>query len=149
MRTYNLKAVTQKDKDLLFLWANDSECRKNSLNTSEITYQEHCIWFDKKLSDESCFMYLYFVEGKPAGQIRIETEKDISIISYSIAKEYRGKGHGSRMISMVEDEVRGKLRCLHAIVKKENIASQNIFEKNGYVQSEIPEGWLFEKKIKE
>lgn len=142
-----LRKVTKKDKDLLFQWANDSECRKNSLNTSEITYQEHCIWFDKKLSDENYLMYLYLVEGEPAGQIRIEIEDEIGVISYSVAREYRGKGYGSRMISMVEDKVRGKLRCLHAVVKKENTASQNIFKKSGYDQDEIPEGLLFVKKI--
>lgn len=142
-----LRKVTKKDKDLLFQWANDSECRKNSLNTKMITYEEHCTWFDRKLSDENCLMYLYLVEGEPAGQIRIQIEDEIGVISYSVAREYRGKGYGSRMISMVEDEVKEKLQCLHAVVKKENTASLNIFKKSGYVPSEIPGGLLFIKNI--
>lgn len=142
-----LRKVTKKDKDLLFQWANDSECRKNSLNMAQISYEEHCKWFESRINSVLCNMYIYMYRGEPVGQIRIECKDDEGYISYSIAKEHRGKGHGDALLKLVEQEMQGKVKYLTAVVKDDNIASKRRFEENGYGKSEVPEGVFYRKKL--
>ena len=142
-----LREVKIKDKDLLFEWANDSECRKNSLNSNLITYEEHCAWFDRKLNSECCKMYIYLYQKQEAGQIRIDIQGESGQISYSIAKEYRSQGHGKKILHLIEKEMLGKVKYLTAVVKEDNIASQLKFEQNNYEKEENENLIFYKKKL--
>ena len=44
----SLRKATEADSKLYFHWANDPETRANSINTSEIEWKDHLIWFNNK-----------------------------------------------------------------------------------------------------
>lgn len=131
-----LVEVTVDDIDLLFKWANDSECRRNSFNSEKIIYSEHKKWFNKKIEDNNCKMYLYRYNTEYIGQIRIEIQGVEAFIDYSIKREYRGKGHGIKILELLEKKILEldniKIDCLVGEVKIDNIASQKVFEKLEY-----------------
>lgn len=142
-----LRKVTEKDRDLLFEWANDSECRKNSLNSDLIPYELHCAWFESKLDSPFCDMYIYMYQGKEAGQIRIDYQDKNGQISYSVAKEFRGQGHGRAILQLIEEKMVGKIEYLTAIVKFDNIPSQLKFEQNGYEKEVLGDIIAYKKRV--
>lgn len=144
---YELRKVNEKDKDLLFQWANDSGCRENSFHQDTISYKEHCDWFAAKFADEKCDMYLYCEQETPIGQIRIDWEGESGLISYFVVSEYRGQGHGSNMLRLVEGTVAGKGKSLTGCVKRDNIASQIAFQKNGFTRIEEDSYYRYCKMI--
>lgn len=136
--------------DLIYEWVNDDEVRKNSFNNNKITYEEHVKWYFNKLKDFNCYMYLLTKSDKNIGIVRIEKKENENLISYSIAKEYRGKGYGYKLLSRVEKELMKKYKdiVLTSYVKKENISSINIFKKLNYkIVKNDYDKIVFEKRI--
>lgn len=130
-----LRPVIEGDCDLLFTWVNDESVRQNAFNTSKISYEEHKKWFKSKLNSNSSIVYICYLEEKPMGQIRIDIEGNAGVISYSIAREFRGKGYGTEVLKKVVDIIKAdnvKVGELIGKVKHSNIPSQRAFEKAGY-----------------
>ncbi|MCM1498872.1 MAG: GNAT family N-acetyltransferase [Clostridium sp.] len=144
---YKLQRVCEKDRDLLFEWANDKLCRENSFSSEPISYEEHCKWFSLKLADPMCYMYIYYYENIPIGQVRVDCEAETGCISYFVVCEYRGQGHGHNMLQLVEGEMQGKIEKLIACVKYDNIASQMVFKKNNYTEVEEKDYVRYWKEI--
>ena len=140
-----LRTVSEADCRLLFDWANDPEVRKNSFSTEPIPYEIHVSWFQRKLEDSACMMFIYMVGSEPAGQVRVELENGAGLISYSIAKEFRGKGYGKKMLLEIEEKLVGQVEVLNAQVKTDNKASQFVFERLGYQCMESDEMLVYKK----
>lgn len=134
-----LRDVNTQDKELLFDWCNEKECRKNSLNQGKISYEQHSKWFAKKINSPNCFFYILMRNNTAVGQIRIDEVNGIGTISYSIELNYRGKGYGKKILSLIESEkiIKRKIYYLKAIVKKNNRISQLCFQQLGYHLVEI------------
>ena len=133
-----LRQAEEQDMDLLFQWANEKKVRKASFCSEPISIEQHKKWFQNVMTSNNIHQYIYSMNGNPIGQVRITVEDDAAVISYSIAKEHRGKGYGKRMVELLEQEVRNnhpEISELHAYVKKENIASQKVFERLGFEKS--------------
>lgn len=134
MSDYLRKAV-KEDMDLLFAWANDPKVRKNSFFTAQISYEEHQKWFLELIRDASRKQYIYMVDKVPAGQIRVELDKERAEIGYSVCAEYRGCGYGKRMLALLPGQLKKDapgVQILTAKVKEGNLASEGVFTKNGY-----------------
>lgn len=142
-----LRPAMFADCDLLFQWANDSDVRINSFHSEPIEYHTHVQWFQSKLNSTDCDMYLYVCKQTAVGQIRLDYRNGKGQISYSIAKEYRGQGYGKKMLFMIEKEVEKKVQYLTAFVKKENQASQLVFERLGYVRADQEDIIFYQKKL--
>lgn len=135
-----LRRVTETDKERLFHWANDRQVREASFQTGEIAWGEHEAWFDRMMRDEKVCQFIYEQDGIPVGQVRLNLENQTARISYSIAKEYRGKGNAKRMLHCMEKEIRNgypMVKELVADVKCENAASRSVFEQLGYGETKI------------
>lgn len=147
---FELVQVSIKDIDLLYEWANDSECRKNAFNSEKIEYEIHKKWFLKKLNDKNCKIYLYIYNNNAIGQVRIDIHGSNALIDYSIKKEYRGKGHGIKILQLLEEKITQlkstKIRSLLGEVKNDNLASQKVFIKLGY-SCEMKDNYVSYKKI--
>lgn len=131
-----------EDADLLYIWRNEDECRKNSVNTGYIEYKEHCKWLAGKLNSDTCNIFICIKEhngsNKPVGQVRVDYVKyRYGEISYSIGKEYRCNGYGTKILKLIEGmkEIKANVDKLCAIVKTNNLVSQKCFENLGYVKS--------------
>lgn len=130
-----LRDVTYEDKDLLYNWANDEDVRKNSFSTRSISYDEHCIWFDNMMKNESIVQWILQEDEKPVGQIRITINGSEGSIGYSVCVDRRGAGLGKIMLSIAIEKLSEDypvVKKLVAKVKPENIASLKVFENNGF-----------------
>ncbi|MEG0962472.1 MAG: GNAT family N-acetyltransferase [Lachnospiraceae bacterium] len=144
-----LRKAQEIDADILYEWANEAECRKNSFSMEPIAYEEHIRWLKRTLQDKKIQLYIGMSGENPIGQIRLNMKENTTgeryenqaIISYSIVAKQRGKGFGRILLELAEEKLKETAPTIKRMVgevKKDNIPSQKAFEKNGY-----------EKRIKE
>jgi RimJ/RimL family protein N-acetyltransferase len=127
-----LRAAEWSDARLLWVWANESVTRNNSLNGAAITWSDHESWFAKKLSSPDCRIWIMQCEEEAVGQIRYERiTEDTAEISFFIIARLRGKGFGSLLLRVSEPNAVAALsiKRLRAIVLVGNHASRRLFEK--------------------
>lgn len=141
----NFRSAEFTDADLLLEWTNDVEVRRNSFNQTKIGYNDHIRWLKCKLADDNTRLYIIEVDGKPAGQIRIDVVNGTPVINYSLSKEFRGRGLGTQVLKEIGPHLKRcgfRHNCLIGKVKKENTASHRAFEKAGYSVVEQNEDYL-------
>lgn len=134
MREY-LRAAEEQDMELLFVWANEPEVRRNSFSTKEILYEEHQKWFTDLLNREDCRQYIYMQDNDAVGQIRITKQGEDAEIGYSIRADKRGMGHGKKILQLACEKVSQdfpEVKKLTAKVKPNNKVSQRAFIKTGF-----------------
>lgn len=149
MEKLYLRKANNDDKEILFIWVNDRKCRENSFTKEVIRWEQHEAWFDEVTHSESVWIYIVMIENKAIGQVRLEVESGRGIISYSLAKEYRGFGLGKYVIQLLENKVLSEVqRCdeIYAEVRSNNIASQRVFEELDYVSMAIDNYIVYIKK---
>ena len=140
-----LRKCNYNDLDKIFKWINDVEVRKNSFNSSYISYESHIRWFNEKIN--------ILNDNKEIGTIRLEKKDSKAIISYLIDNKYRGHGYGNETIKLIKKEaIINNIDILEASVKKDNMLSRKIFINNGFFEIEENDKYLylyFLKKEKE
>lgn len=144
------KLIDEQDCDMLFTWANDKAVRENSFNSEEINYENHREWFLNKLKSEYVKIFIALENDRAIGQIRIDIKEDVGTIGYSVAKEFRGKGYGTKILielSFFINKLDLKANTLLGRVKYSNLASQRAFEKAGYSRENLEEYIEYTKKI--
>lgn len=95
------RKAENKDCELLYRWANNSDVRNNSFNPRRITWDEHRKWFSSKLIDPESFLFIFESEELiPLGIVRIERIRENRVIGVTVAPEFRGQGIGSRIIEL-------------------------------------------------
>ena len=145
-----LREVDAGDVELLFRWANDKTTRQNAFNSQQITLEEHKRWFANKLTSDETIIYIYCIDDIPIGQIRIDIGDNCGMISYSIDTDFRSRGHGSKIIELLESKITmelPKVKTLVARVKKDNEASNRIFERLQFQKVEKEEYYEYEKEL--
>lgn len=147
---FTLRLCDYNDMDLVFEWVNDPSVREQSFSQDPITYKEHVNWFNKQMSANPYYYFIAEYGNQPVGQIRLNLYNDTFIISYLIAKEYRGQGHGKRILNEIELEVLKQVSKAKLLgeVKKDNLASQKAFMSLGYECSEHEDHYTYTKTLK-
>lgn len=138
----NFRKVQISDCDLIYSWANEYEVRNNAFNSNEIKYENHKRWFYSKLNNPNSVIYVILDNNTPIGQIRIDIENNEGKIDYSIDYKYRGKGYGTRSLSLIVNRIKEdflNIRKIIGQVKYNNISSQKVFEKLDFVKEEKKE----------
>ena len=132
-----LRKAVEEDCDILFDWANEEECRKNSFSTEPIPYENHCNWVKNQLVRKDSDLFI-LQEDEPVGMLRLDYQGDGATISYSIARNLRGKGYGKKILQLAEEFVRENRseKYLMGEVKKENSISRYLFTLLGYQETE-------------
>jgi RimJ/RimL family protein N-acetyltransferase len=131
------RLVEPRDEELLLCWANDPLVRSNSFAQESISPGNHHRWFQKRLADDACRIYVLETElGHAVGQVRFELEGERWVIDYSIDARFRRRGLGGAVLStaietLVKDVGTAPLR---ARVKTQNMASLKVFESLGFVR---------------
>lgn len=133
MKKYILIEAKPEDCKLLFEWVNEVEVRKNSKNTTLITWENHKIWFNKKLSSQDSLIYLLTDGENKIGQVRIDYDvnEDKWDIDYSIESQFRNNGFGTLIIGLLLNKHNNF--SFRAVIKRENISSINVFVKLGFI----------------
>ena len=127
-----LRKADNNDAELLFNWVNDTNVRKNSINPEPINWENHLIWFNKKINDNNSKILILFSPEYLLGQIRIDLVDAYWNIDYSIDNEFRGIGLGKEMVKLLLKMY--EFYNFKATVKKENLASIKIFQNLGFKQ---------------
>lgn len=138
MKNIWIRKCEYKDCEFLYKLANDKLCRENSFNSDFIEYNIHKIWFNKSLKSNDRKIFIVQYMNKDIGQIRMDfIHKNCAEISYSLDKEYRGKGIGTYIVALIKDIIKDKYKNIKVIqgkVKFSNISSRKVFLKNGYLE---------------
>lgn len=136
-----LRPAEEKDRRLLWEWANDPEVRASSFSPETIPWETHVAWFDAKLNamrGPGSKNVIYIAEsedGSPIGQIRFDVRPDGDLeVGVGLDKKMRGLGMASQVIeSGVRHAItKGPWICIHAFVKPGNIASVKAFERAAF-----------------
>jgi UDP-2,4-diacetamido-2,4,6-trideoxy-beta-L-altropyranose hydrolase len=132
----NLRLATPEDCRLLWEWANDLTVRDSAFNQNPIPWDEHKNWFQQKLSDSNCLIYIVLNEqGTPIGQMRFDMDSEGSAeLDISIAVKERNKGYGIAALQLAcrYTAQEFSIRKVLAHIKEENKASINAFTKAGF-----------------
>lgn len=98
----------------------------------------------KSILENKAVMLLVFTDEKLIGISVIElgkrTERHIGIFQISIAKDYRGKGIGRKLMEQIEMEAIKKLEGLEILalgVFACNIKAREMYRKSGYIEEGI------------
>jgi len=145
-----LRLATQEDCDLLFEWANDVECRKNSFSQEKITYETHVRWFHARLQDMNSNLFLAVEDSTEVGMLRLDYDQNKAVISYSVAVKERKKGYGKEILQLAEKYVREhkeNIQVLSGQVKRDNVISMHKFEELGYEKKECEQCVRYTKKL--
>jgi UDP-2,4-diacetamido-2,4,6-trideoxy-beta-L-altropyranose hydrolase len=128
-KEWEVKSVTKSDSELLWIWANDSQIRENSLKKNKIAKKDHEKWFKNKLNDKKCTLYIVFIENQPVGQVRFDVERKFAYIDFSIAKHFRSRKLGRKLLYLSIEKFRqhSVLSLLGEVIPG-NITSEQIFE---------------------
>lgn len=130
-----LKEATKEDAQLYYEWANDPVVRQMAFHTEPIPWENHIKWFSSKVTSEKTQLLLCFSQDRPIGQVRFDIlEGGEAEIDISIAKDFRSKGYGKKMLIAAieyENSVYG-IKVFVSEVKVENSSSQGLFLSSGF-----------------
>ena len=133
---FYLEEAQYSDKIQLLDWANEFNVRKNSLNSNIITQEDHDEWFESKIKNPNCKIYIAKnIISNNLGQIRLDLKNNIWYIDYSVDYSIRGLGLGRLLVQKVIEL--NPNSSFAAIVKLENLASIKIFESLGFNKTKI------------
>ncbi len=131
-----IRAANRDDRKLLWEWANDPEVRAVSFHSDPIPWEDHVRWFDRKLGEENCVLYIACNQsGSPIGQVRFDLDAAKATISISLGRHFRGRGLGVEVLRAACRQFFSLRRgsVVHAWVKQGNEASLRAFRKAGFL----------------
>lgn len=127
-----LRDVTIEDVEIIFEWRNDLTARCNSFSNSIIDIESHIEWFNRKLAEPDCYMYILMDGEECVGQIRVDKVGDVGEISYIIAPDKRKMGYGKKILKLIEESADENIKVLTGFVKIDNQPSRRCFTYNNY-----------------
>lgn len=132
-----LRKVEIRDIDDVFRLSNEDYVRKYSINKDKIKWEDHVKWFERIIqSPDDLFYVITNPDNTFLGQIRYKIEDAEATVSVSLSKEILGKGLSypliKRSLEMLKNDS-GKINKVIAFISKENIPSQKLFTKAGFV----------------
>ncbi|UYZ64519.1 UDP-2,4-diacetamido-2,4,6-trideoxy-beta-L-altropyranose hydrolase [Hymenobacter weizhouensis] len=137
MLAYELTArrATAADMEQYLAWANDADVRRNAIQQEPIRWEQHQVWFTRRLHDPDTLLYFFELQDQPVGQVRIEFTGSEGLIDYSVAAGFRGQGLGLAVLRRAVLELRHNRPApwtLVAQVKAGNLPSRRVFERLGF-----------------
>lgn len=122
-------------------WANDPTVRATAFSTEPIAWEDHVIWFSRKLQDPDCYIFVAAgPDGESIGQVRFDVRDGAEAeIDVSVEKSKRGLGYGDKLIRAGVDEIFriSPVRRVRALVKADNPGSARAFEKAGFQKHQV------------
>ncbi|QNF34192.1 UDP-2,4-diacetamido-2,4,6-trideoxy-beta-L-altropyranose hydrolase [Adhaeribacter swui] len=140
-----LRRAQASDVQLLFQWINDPVVRRFSLHPDPIPLNTHTTWFQYKLTDKNCFIFIAEIYREPVGMIRFDVNinnKNEAVISYLIDQNFRGKGLGTLMLQAGLKNLKKaapQITTVSGLVQPENNASIKAFTKAGFSVESNPD----------
>lgn len=121
-----IRRATMHDARLLHRWRNDPLTRATSVDGGEVAWETHLAWLEASLGSPTRTILIAESDGVAVGTVRIDAGPETEL-SWTVAPEQRGKGHGTRMVALAAPAGR-----LIARIKRDNLASRHIAEAAGF-----------------
>ena len=135
-KNLSIRPARADDAGLLWKWANDTSVRERSFNKQPIAWQSHLDWFSHRLASSDTRFYLLIENEEPVGQIRFDRDEaeNSAEISFSVAREHRGKGFGIEILRLTVKQALKDLDCekITAVVIEGNEVSSKAFIRAGF-----------------
>ena len=118
------------DKKFVFNVRNNDLSIKNSLNNNPISWEQHCLWYEKTITNVNNLFYIFSLDADLIGYFRADESNKVSV---ALDKKYVGKGLSTEVIRLGTIEVvNTRKSVLVAEIKKTNVPSIKSFTKAGY-----------------
>lgn len=136
-----LRAIELHDADILQAMMNDPEIENMMWGYSfPVAHHQQIRWIENLSNERSTFRAMIDVDGTAIGTIiltDIDMRNGTAEIHIKLSNaSARGNGHGTdavqALLSYVFDTLR--LNCIYCRIKEDNIASQRLFEKCGFIK---------------
>ena len=130
-----MRRARSEDAAAVFSLANDPIVRAVSFASDPIPFEEHLVWFERRIAEPGCLFLLFYDGAVLAGQIRFTLSGfDEAELSISVASDYRGKGLARGMMRQALDNMRETRFCKRVLahVKPDTEASNRFFERCGF-----------------
>lgn len=128
-----IREGTLAECKFVYTLSRDKLVRDNSFDQSEIDMESHIEWYNNLLVDPNRHIFILSNEGVDYGIVRFTKEKDYWVVGISIIPEFRGKGFAEKTLKSAIDYLDNESLGIHAFIKKSNLASIRVFEKNDFV----------------
>lgn len=130
--------ASKEDKKSIYDLSNKDYVREMSLNNRNISMEEHEKWFSSTLRNKNIdFFVIKNNYNQLLGQARFNIiQKNIAEISISLDEKIKGTGKGTFILKRSMDFFLSKFPQIFKIIayiKRENISSIKIFEKNNFI----------------
>ena len=142
------RLACRADSNDIFSWRNDLTTRRSFFSSSEVSWKEHCDWFEKKLSSSSKIIILH-KDNTKVGVVRYDKKDSSFYVSINTNPSQRGKGLSSDML-IVSEELLPKESLplvLKAEILKSNKYSKQSFTKAGYDLLNEEQNFFIYKKL--
>lgn len=133
-----LRQARPPDCEMLWKWASDPVTRANSFSSNPIPWEDHRNWYAARLGDTACLLFIACdAVDRAVGYIRFDVAGGEATISICVAPEHRGAGLGRVMIVIAAGKLlkEGRVRCIHAYIRPENLASIKVFAGAGFEEA--------------
>lgn len=137
----SVRSALLSDVEIYYEWVNDPVVRESAFNEEPIGWESHILWFNKKISDSSTFLYIVEnLDNVPIGQVRFELKDTDARLDYSIDKLHRGKGLA---VGFLEAAINNFLRdcevvkTITAEIKPSNKVSVHVLLKVGFFRIDL------------
>lgn len=130
-----LRRAGPEDAALLWEWASDPGTRLQSFRPEPIAWSGHLEWLDARLGSEGCRIWILEEEGVPLGSVRYDArEAGCAAISFSVARGFRGRGVGTRLLLASWPQACAELGvgAVEGVTFADNPASARAFVKAGF-----------------
>lgn len=132
-----LRAATIDDISQVFEWQCAPQTRRYALNRNIPTLLEHTDWMTRKIASQDDYFYIIELnEGakvSSVGVVRLDlSAENTYTISIFVAPNQYGKGVAKEALAIL-DKLHPSI-IINAVVLKENIASQTLFSRAGYIK---------------
>jgi UDP-2,4-diacetamido-2,4,6-trideoxy-beta-L-altropyranose hydrolase len=131
-----LRAATTRDARRLWLWRNEPGARAMFGDPSPVPWDSHTAWLATRLADPGTLIVIVEADGRSCGSVRFQVElTGTAVVSIAMAGHVQGRGYGTEALAMACREAFARRFCetIEARVKRDNIPSQRMFLKGGFV----------------
>ncbi len=134
-----LRRWRESDCRMIYDWRVDPATMRWCIDQRMFSYEEHERWFAAFLGDSCRCGFILEDVGSSVAQIRFDPAElpGCYRISLAAAPGQSGKGYGSSILRLAcqAEEIRSRAGLLMAETLQDNMPSQKIFVRNGFLQA--------------
>ena len=141
-KVISIVPLSSEDLGLVFEWRNSDKIVSLSSSQIEVSWEDHSSWINSSINNPSRKVYLIDVDGQKIGQVRFEKKNELSNmcdVSIYIVDPFSKQGFGKEALKAGCEKILlewKNLTQIWAFIRKENIYSQNFFQKSNFSISE-------------